>query len=107
MKKDYPKEYLSIIRLYNSLLIECSDSINKVTKSLFGVQSQNFNSSAFAFAVRTNNGNFLELHKQLKEMKLIRIWGFRTTIHIYNYDDWELVLSHVSYFPNWYHILDS
>lgn len=102
MKKDYPKEYLSIIRLYNSLLIECSDSINKVTKSLFGVQSQNFNSSAFAFAVRTNNCNFLELHKQLKEMKLIRIWGFRTTIHIYNYDDWELVLSHVSYFPNWY-----
>lgn len=98
----YSSLYVPIVRLYNSCVLNPQDSFNRISALLFGVQSQVFSASAIAFAVRTKDLNFEQLKQDLDSLELVRLWGLRTTIHIYHSNDWNALLSFVSQKDNWY-----
>lgn len=102
MNNQYPPLYLSIVRLYNSCILNPTDSFNKVAALLFGVQSQIFNASAIAFATRTKDLDFEQFMQELNLFELVRLWGIRTTIHIYHPSDWNILLSYLFQRGNWY-----
>jgi len=102
MYNKYPSSYIPILRMYNSHILNPAHSFESVASSLFGVQSQIFNASAIAFAVRTEQKTFSQFKHTLNTLRLIRLWGIRTTIHIYHPNDWCSLLSHLSVANNWY-----
>jgi hypothetical protein len=99
---EYPSNYVPIIRLYNSHILEPVDSFEVVASSLFGVQSQIFNASAIAFSLRTRQQTFSYLMHALAMLHLVRLWGIRATLHIYHKDDWSYLLTYLSTARNWY-----
>lgn len=105
MNKIYPSKYVSIIRLYNSHVLNPADNLNVVVHSLFGVQSQIFNASAVALYVRMKKIFISDIKEKLKTMEFVRLWGQRTTIHIYCKEDWPLLLSFLSTTINWYTLM--
>lgn len=102
MIDNYPLAYLVINRLYNSHVLNRLDAFEDVAKSLFGVQAQIANASAIAYSARVNNPQYASYLEAFQELKLIRIWGIRTTLHSYCVDDWGMVLSQISTVENWF-----
>lgn len=102
MLDNYPLAYLVINRLYNSHILNRRDTFEDVAKSLFGVQAQIANASAIAYSIRVNNLQYAGYLEAFQNMKLIRLWGIRTTLHSYCFDDWSTVLSQISTADNWF-----
>ena len=102
MLNEYPSSYVPFVRMYNSYILNPADSFETVALTLFGVQSQVFNASAIAFALRTQQQSFTQFMGLLKTLRLVRLWGIRTTLHIYHKDDWESLLAYLSTTGNWY-----
>lgn len=102
MLDNYPLAYLVINRLYNSHVLNRLDTFEGVAKSLFGVQAQIANASAIAYSTRVNNPQYTSYLEAFQNMKLIRLWGIRTTLHSYCFDDWSIVLSQISTTENWF-----
>lgn len=102
MLDNYPPAYLVVNRLYNSHILNRLDTFEDVAQSLFGVQAQIANASAIAYSVRVNKPQYTRYLESFKNMRLIRLWGIRTTLHSYYIDDWSLVLSQVSTTENWF-----
>ena len=101
---EYPPLYRYFIRLHNSHILSPVESFETVASTLFGVQSQILNASAIAFALRTQKQTFSRFIYELETLRLIRLWGLRTTLHIYHRDDWECLLLQLSEASNWYSI---
>ena len=102
MSNRYPMDYLVISRMANAHILEKADSFVEVARDLFGVQAQIQNAAAIAYCLRLQNGTISQYFKQYEQMKLVRLWGIRTTLHSYCYEDWNLVLSQVSLADNWF-----
>lgn len=102
MLEKYPLSYIYCIRLYNSYVLNPADSFETVAASLFGVQSQVPYASAIAFAIRTEGKTFSQFSEALNNLRLIRLWGPRTTLHFYCRDDWDILLSQLSLTKSWY-----
>lgn len=102
MHDNYPLAYLVINRLYNSHVLNRLDTFEDVAKSLFGVQAQIANASAIAYSIRVNDSQYSSYLEAFQNMKLIRLWGIRTTLHSYCFDDWSTVLSQISTAENWF-----
>lgn len=102
MLDNYPLAYLVVNRLYNSHVLNRLDTFEDVAKSLFGVQAQIANASAIAYSTRVNNPQYASYLEAFQNMKLIRLWGIRTTLHSYCFDDWSTVLSQISTAENWF-----
>ena len=81
MLDNYPLAYLVINRLYNSHVLNRLDRFEDVAKSLFGVQAQIANASAIAYSTRVNNPQYASYLKAFQDLKLVRLWGIRTTLH--------------------------
>jgi hypothetical protein len=102
MHNEYPASYLHTIRLHNSHILSPANSFEIVASKLFGVQSQVFNASAIAFAIRTQQQTYSQFIYELDTLQLIRLWGIRATLHIYYKDDWKYLLSFLSTRSNWF-----
>lgn len=102
MLDNYPLAYLVINRLYNSHVLNRLDTFENVAKSLFGVQAQIANASAIAYSIRINNPQYFSYLEAFQNMRLIRLWGIRTTLHSYHFDDWHIILSQISTTENWF-----
>lgn len=102
MLDNYPIAYLVINRLYNSHILNRLDRFEDVAKSLFGVQAQIANASAIAYSTRINKPQYASYLKAFQDLKLVRLWGIRTTLHSYCFDDWNMVLSQISTTENWF-----
>lgn len=102
MLKQYPLEYFTINRLYNTHILNRVEKFENVAKDLLGVQAQIPNASAIAYAIRINNPEYVNYLRAFESMKLIRIWGIRTTLHSYCFDDWNIILSQVVNVETWF-----
>ena len=102
MLEKYSLSYIYRMRLYNSYVSNPADSFETVASSLFGVQSQVPYASAIAFTVRTEGKTFSQFSEALSSLRLIRLWGLRTTLHFYCRDDWDILLSLLSSTKSWY-----
>lgn len=99
---NYPAPYLVISRLCNSHVLNRLDSFEEVAKALFGVQAQIPNASSIAYAIRMNYPQYAGYLETFENMRLIRLWGIRTTLHSYCLEDWHTVLSQISTEENWF-----
>ena len=102
MLEKYSLSHIYCMRLYNSYVSNPTYSFETVASSLFGVQSQVPHASAIAFAVRTEGKTFSQFSEALNSLRLIRLWGPRTTLHFYCRDDWDILLSQLSSTKSWY-----
>ena len=56
-----------------------------------------------AIALRTNNTTLTQMKSLIQdERKIIRIWGFRNTLHYYCVEDWNLICSYLKKNPSWF-----
>lgn len=102
MLDNYSLAYLVINRLYNSHVLNRIDTFEDVAKSLFGIQAQIANASAIAYSIRVNNPQYASYLEAFQDLKLIQLWGIRTTLHSYCFADWSIVLSQISTTENWF-----
>lgn len=79
-------------RLRRSGLVQPFSTPEETARKLIGVQAQLLSAADLAFWNRTANctPNVLT-DARLDRRTLVRLWGQRSTLHIYNADDWPLL----------------
>ncbi|MBC2164878.1 winged helix DNA-binding domain-containing protein [Listeria booriae] len=78
------------IRIAKSGLVEGFDSVEACAKKLIGVQAQYQQFGEISLFHRVSSGVTLDgLNRVYADGGLIKLWGQRTTVHLYGVDEWE------------------
>jgi len=88
-------EQIAAARLRRSGLVEQLGDAAEVARKLVGIQSQFLPASGLSIAGRTNgpfSGSLLDRLLN-EERRLVRLWGQRNTVHVYDAQDWAMVVA--------------
>ena len=96
-------EQLRWFRLQNSGLIKPFASNEEAARSLFGVQAQILPAAALSLWNRTPRGSHQHFEDKLfQDRSLVKLWGQRGTLHLYDTNDWPLLFGALSGRPTWF-----
>ena len=96
-------EQLRWFRLYNSGLIKPFASNEEAARSLFGVQAQILPAAALSLWNRTPALSHQRFESTLyQDRTLVKLWGQRGTLHLYDTNDWPLLFGALSGRPTWF-----
>jgi len=88
------KRKIASLRFYNSGLIKRNSSSHLCAKQLIGVQAQILSSAGLAIFNRLETYNIDQFKRDLfKDKNLIKLWGQRTTLHLFSKSDWPTICS--------------
>jgi hypothetical protein len=96
-------EQLRWFRLYNSGLIKPFASTEEAARALFGVQAQILPAAALSLWNRTPALSHERFETTLyQDRSLVKLWGQRGTLHLYDTNDWPLLFGATSERPSWF-----
>lgn len=102
LSKNHQSADLIILRLINSHVLSPLSTHEEVALALMGIQSQIHNASSIAYSIRIDNKTHQHYIDALKTMRLLKIWGIRTTLHTYAIEDHPLIQARVMSYDNWF-----
>lgn len=97
-KTDITKEELLKLRIFNNGLVKQFDKIDTCVTALLGIQCQYQNYANIAIYNRVKETS---LEKIYSNKSLIKGWGQRTTLHIYNKKDYGIISNIYKDLDNW------
>jgi hypothetical protein len=84
------KEKIIYLRLLKNGLLRPFDSIQSCVHNLIGIQSQFQQFGEISIFNRMSSPPDMDtLNKLYSSHEIVKIWGQRTTVHMYSIDDWE------------------
>lgn len=90
-------------RLRRSGLLDPFDSLEACTTALAGVQAQILSAAALSLWNRTTGLDYATFETQLyEERTLIKLWGQRSTLHLYTTTDWPLLCAAQTDYGSWW-----
>jgi hypothetical protein len=96
-------EQLRWFRLCNSGLIKPFASTEEAARSLFGVQAQILPAAALSLWNRTPALSHQRFEAALyQDRSLVKLWGQRGTLHLYDTNDWPLLFGALSGRSTWF-----
>jgi hypothetical protein len=96
-------EQLRWFRMSNSGLITPFSSTEEAARSLFGIQAQILPAAALSLWNRTNELSHKTFEKKLfEDRSMVKLWGQRGTLHLYEITDWPLLIAARGEKPTWF-----
>lgn len=84
---------LAVWRLYsNGLLTQKPDAV-AVLQAAVGIQAQHQRMAELNLALRSKKASLKELSELYRSGKVVGSWGQRWTLHLFTYEDWQLVVN--------------
>lgn len=75
---------------------------DEYNNKIFGIQAQNIDAAGLSLFLRNPDVNYIEYQNMLDKFEIIRMWGQRNTLHIYDKELYPLIrIFNVSY-GNWF-----
>lgn len=90
-------------RLFKNGLIKKKSTIDECINSLTGIQSQILTASYISIFNRVDNINLTDIKDALwNKKKIVRTWGQRDTLHIYDMPTWNIIVSSMCEDKSWF-----
>jgi hypothetical protein len=103
MKQDNKNNRINQFRVLKNGLIKKFPDINSCLFALCGIQSQILSASYISLFNRVENINFDSVNKAFViDHSFVRIWGYRSTLHIFNANDWSLIANAMKDEASWF-----
>ena len=103
MKSNTETIRINQFRLFKNGLIEKLPDINTCLSSLCGIQSQIMSASYLSLFNRVQDIKYEDIDRALIiERSIIRIWGYRSTLHLINACEWDIISSALSNDRSWF-----
>jgi hypothetical protein len=100
---DVTRDQIAWYRLRRSGLIEPFSTPEECANALFGTQAQIHTAGGLALWNRCGKGLSLEEYERqlYDDRTLVKLWGQRGTLHVYDAQDWSLVIGSRGNGPTW------
>jgi hypothetical protein len=103
MKSYNKNNRINQFRVFKNGLIRKFTDINSCLSALCGIQSQILSASYISLFNRVKDIDLDTINKAfVLDRSFVRVWGYRSTLHIVNATDWSLVVSAIKEDTSWF-----